>query len=94
VVLACRDTAKAQEAAGRIASAREFGRVAEPTWSPTSSGTREALTGLLLDRIAGRVVTLSSIGHRLGKARDWDSPRNAYARSKLANLLLTFALRR
>jgi NAD(P)-dependent dehydrogenase (short-subunit alcohol dehydrogenase family) len=53
-----------------------------------------ALTGLLLDRIAGRVVTVSSIGHRFGHARDWDSPRNAYARSKLANLLFTFALGR
>lgn len=53
-----------------------------------------ALTGLLLDRIVGRVVTVSSIGHRFGKARDWDSPRNGYARSKLANLLFTFALGR
>jgi NAD(P)-dependent dehydrogenase (short-subunit alcohol dehydrogenase family) len=53
-----------------------------------------ALTGLLLDRVAGRVVTVSSIGHRFGRARDWDSPRNAYARSKLANLLFTFALGR
>lgn len=53
-----------------------------------------ALTGLLLDRVAGRVVTVSSIGHRFGRARDWDSPRNAYARSKLANLLFTFGLAR
>jgi NAD(P)-dependent dehydrogenase (short-subunit alcohol dehydrogenase family) len=53
-----------------------------------------ALTGLLLDRITSRVVTVSSIGHRFGRARDWDSPRNAYARSKLANLLFTFALGR
>lgn len=53
-----------------------------------------ALTGLLLDRIVGRVVTVSSIGHRFGRAREWDSSRNAYARSKLANLLFTFALGR
>jgi NAD(P)-dependent dehydrogenase (short-subunit alcohol dehydrogenase family) len=53
-----------------------------------------ALTGLLLDRIAGRVVTVSSIGHRFGRPWAWDSPRNAYARSKLANLLFTFALGR
>lgn len=53
-----------------------------------------ALTGLLLDHITGRVVTVSSIGHRFGRARDWGSPRNAYARSKLANLLFTFALAR
>lgn len=28
---------------------------------------------------------MSSIGHRLGRARDWVSPRNAYARSEPAN---------
>ncbi|TDV47151.1 oxidoreductase [Actinophytocola oryzae] len=53
-----------------------------------------ALTGLLLDRIHGRIVTVSSIGHRFGRARDWESPRNAYARAKLANLLFTFGLNR
>ncbi|MFI7669355.1 oxidoreductase [Nocardia sp. NPDC049526] len=60
-----------------------------------------ALTGLLLDRIvaapAGRIVTVSSIGHRFGRI-DADDPAvptgNAYARSKLANLLFTYELDR
>ncbi|MEV6908484.1 oxidoreductase [Amycolatopsis sp. NPDC051071] len=60
-----------------------------------------ALTGLLADRIlaapAGRVVTVSSIGHRFGSI-DPDDPAaptgNAYAKSKLANLLFTYELDR
>ncbi|MFE9322162.1 oxidoreductase [Nocardia sp. NPDC052278] len=60
-----------------------------------------ALTGLLLDRIAaapaGRIVTVSSIGHRFGRI-DADDPAaptgNAYAKSKLANLLFTYELDR
>ncbi|MFD3460338.1 oxidoreductase [Nocardia fluminea] len=60
-----------------------------------------ALTGLLLDRLvaaeAGRVVTVSSIGHRFGRI-DLDDPAraagNAYAASKLANLLFTYELDR
>ncbi|MFQ6396524.1 oxidoreductase [Nocardia sp. KC 131] len=58
-----------------------------------------ALTGLLLDRIAAapaaRIVTVSSIGHRFGRI-DPDNPAaptgNAYAKSKLANLLFTYEL--
>ncbi len=65
-----------------------------------------ALTGLLLDRllpVAGsRVVTVSSIGHRMRAAihfddLNWDrrySPVAAYAQSKLANLLFTYELQR
>ena len=64
-----------------------------------------ALTGLLLERLlaapAGRVVTLSSGAHRLGRIRfdDLHSERRygkwrAYAQSKLANLLFTFELQR
>ncbi len=64
-----------------------------------------ALTGLLLDRllpVAGsRVVTVSSIGHRLGRMRfddlQWQrrySRAGAYGRSKLANLLFTYELQR
>ncbi|WP_040700901.1 oxidoreductase [Nocardia vinacea] len=60
-----------------------------------------ALTGLLLDRIvaapAGRIVTVSSIGHRFGRI-DADDPAartgSAYAKSKLANLLFTYELDR
>ncbi|MFC9471245.1 oxidoreductase [Nocardia sp. NPDC056952] len=60
-----------------------------------------ALTGLLLDHLvaaeAGRVVTVSSIGHRFGRI-DLDDPArsagNAYAVSKLANLLFTYELDR
>ncbi|MDO8186253.1 oxidoreductase [Conexibacter sp. JD483] len=63
-----------------------------------------ALTGLLLDRVeptAGRVVTVSSTAHRLGRINfdDLQSERKysrwrAYGQSKLANLLFTFELDR
>lgn len=57
-----------------------------------------ALTGRLLDLMrdvpGSRVVTVSSIGHRFGDIADLHSARNAYARSKLANLLFTFELQR
>lgn len=61
-----------------------------------------ALTNLLLDRIADRVVTVSSTGHRLGsinlgdlnwERRGYDRWR-AYGQSKLANLLFTLELQR
>jgi NAD(P)-dependent dehydrogenase (short-subunit alcohol dehydrogenase family) len=61
-----------------------------------------ALTGLLIDRLAGgRVVTVSSNAHRRGVIdfhdllgeRGYD-PMSAYARSKLANLLFAFELQR
>ncbi|MCW3038178.1 MAG: putative oxidoreductase [Solirubrobacterales bacterium] len=61
-----------------------------------------ALTGLLLDRITDRVVTVSSGAHRIGKIRlddlNWESGSyqrwGAYGQSKLANLLFTFELQR
>jgi NAD(P)-dependent dehydrogenase (short-subunit alcohol dehydrogenase family) len=64
-----------------------------------------AFTGLLLDRVlpvpGSRVVTVSSIGHRVGRIRfdDLQSERSygrmrAYGRSKLANLLFTYELER
>jgi NAD(P)-dependent dehydrogenase (short-subunit alcohol dehydrogenase family) len=60
-----------------------------------------ALTGLLLDRLRDRVVTVSSLNHRMGRIRfdDLQSERGygkwrAYAQSKLANLLFTFELDR
>ncbi|HEV7648064.1 MAG TPA: oxidoreductase [Actinophytocola sp.] len=61
-----------------------------------------ALTNLLLPRISGRVVTVSSGGHRVGSI-DFDDLNwerrpyraiAAYGRSKLANLLFTAELQR
>jgi NAD(P)-dependent dehydrogenase (short-subunit alcohol dehydrogenase family) len=65
-----------------------------------------AFTGLLLDRLlatdGSRVVTVSSVGHRVRSRIDFDdlaSERRysrvaAYGRSKLANLLFTYELQR
>jgi NAD(P)-dependent dehydrogenase (short-subunit alcohol dehydrogenase family) len=64
-----------------------------------------ALTGLLLELLlaepGGRIVTLSSTAHRMGRMRFDDlqsergySPWPAYAQSKLANLLFTLELQR
>jgi NAD(P)-dependent dehydrogenase (short-subunit alcohol dehydrogenase family) len=61
-----------------------------------------ALTNLLLAHVTGRVVTVSSTGHRLGRIDfddlNWErkpySAWRAYAQSKLANLLFTAALQR
>ena len=65
-----------------------------------------ALTGLLLDRLlataGSRVVTVSSVGHRIRSRIDFDDLQSehgysrvaAYGRSKLANLLCTYELQR
>ena len=61
-----------------------------------------ALTGLLLDRVADRVVTLSSGAHRLGKVQlddlNWERRRYqrwlAYGQSKLADLVFAYELAR
>jgi NAD(P)-dependent dehydrogenase (short-subunit alcohol dehydrogenase family) len=61
-----------------------------------------ALTNLLLPRIRGRVVTVSSTGHRAGSIDfddlNWERrpyrAMPAYAQSKLANLLFTAELQR
>lgn len=61
-----------------------------------------ALTGLLLDKVTDRVVTMSSGMHKLGSIdlddANWDSRRysrwGAYGQSKLANLLFTYELQR
>jgi NAD(P)-dependent dehydrogenase (short-subunit alcohol dehydrogenase family) len=61
-----------------------------------------ALTGLLLDRVTGRVVTVSSTGHRIGHIDfadlNWERKPykawRAYGQSKLANLLFTAELQR
>jgi NAD(P)-dependent dehydrogenase (short-subunit alcohol dehydrogenase family) len=61
-----------------------------------------ALTNLLLPQISGRVVTVSSVGHRQGTIvlddLNWERrryrPWPAYGQSKLANLLFTLELQR
>ncbi|HTM83716.1 MAG TPA: oxidoreductase [Mycobacterium sp.] len=62
-----------------------------------------ALTGLLLDKIGDRVVTLSSIAHRqtpklwiddLNYEHRWYQRNLAYAQSKLANLMFARDLQR
>ena len=65
-----------------------------------------ALTGLLLDNIlpveGSRVVTVSSVGHRILARIHFDDPQferkynrvEAYGQSKLANLLFTYDLQR
>ena len=61
-----------------------------------------ALTGLLIDRIRDRVVTVSSFMHLFGKIDlddlNWERRRydrwRAYGQSKLANLLFTYELQR
>ncbi|RAV18022.1 short-chain dehydrogenase [Mycolicibacterium sp. GF69] len=65
-----------------------------------------ALTGLLLDHLLGidgsRVVTVSSVGHRIMARIRFEDPHfetgynrvQAYGQSKLANLLFTYELQR
>ncbi|MBL0887167.1 SDR family NAD(P)-dependent oxidoreductase [Myceligenerans sp. I2] len=62
-----------------------------------------ALTNLLLPRLTGRVVTVSSNGHRIPRTLDLDDLNwerkpyralQAYGQSKLANLLFTAELQR
>lgn len=61
-----------------------------------------ALTGMLLDRITGRVVALSSFAHRIGVLRPADPNFTrggygrwaAYGQSKLANLMFAYELQR
>ena len=61
-----------------------------------------ALTGLVLDRLSDRVVTMSSGAHRLGRVDlsdlNWERRPykrwSAYGQSKLANLLFTYELQR
>lgn len=65
-----------------------------------------ALTGLLLDRlrpvIGSRVVTVSSLAHKVGARIHFEdlamergySPEAAYAQSKLANVMFTYELQR
>jgi len=61
-----------------------------------------ALTNLLLEHVKGRVVTVSSTGHRMGRIDfddlNWERKPyrawRAYGQSKLANLLFTAELQR
>jgi NAD(P)-dependent dehydrogenase (short-subunit alcohol dehydrogenase family) len=139
VIVACRDTAKGEQAAATmpgnvevrrldladLASVRQFagglgeiavlvnnaGVMATPKGRTADGfelqiGTNHlghfALTGLLLERITDRVVTMSSFAHRTGhidlKDLNWERRRyrrwQAYGQSKLANLLFTYELQR
>ena len=60
-----------------------------------------ALTGLLIEHVADRVVTIASGAHRMGRIRlddlNWATGYDrwrAYGQSKLANLLFTLELQR
>lgn len=61
-----------------------------------------ALTGLLLEKLIDRVVTMSSAAHLIGTVHtedlNWEQRRygrwRAYGQSKLANLLFTYELQR
>ncbi len=61
-----------------------------------------ALTGLVLSRVTDRVVTMSSMAHRVGRIDledlNWEHRRYqrwlAYGQSKLANLMFTYQLER
>ncbi|MEU4412154.1 oxidoreductase [Nocardia salmonicida] len=139
VILACRDTAKAQRVAAgmrgetevreldlaNLNSVRAFtdsiervdvlinnaGVMALPLRRTADGfemqfGTNHlghfALTNLLLDRITDRVVTVSSVAHRIGKIDladpNWEQRHYdrwlAYGQSKLANLMFAFELQR
>ncbi|MFD9550850.1 oxidoreductase [Nocardia salmonicida] len=139
VILACRDTAKAERVAAgmrgetevreldlaNLNSVRAFtdsiervdvlinnaGVMALPLRRTADGfemqfGTNHlghfALTNLLLDRITDRVVTVSSVAHRIGKIDlvdpNWEQRHYdrwlAYGQSKLANLMFAFELQR
>ncbi|MFC9661159.1 oxidoreductase [Nocardia sp. NPDC127606] len=139
VILACRDTAKAERVAAGLRGATEVreldlanlnsvrafadsiqrvdvlinnaGVMALPLRRTADGfemqfGTNHlghfALTNLLLDRVTDRVVTVSSVAHRIGKIDladpNWEQRRYdrwlAYGQSKLANLMFAYELQR
>ncbi|MBE5498071.1 oxidoreductase [Mycobacteroides abscessus] len=104
VVLAVRNAEKGKAAADAITAAHSNADVT--LQFGTNHLGHYAFTGLLLERLlpveGSRVVTVSSIGHRIRAAihfddlqweRDYDRVA-AYGQSKLANLLFTYELQR
>ncbi|MFD3704150.1 oxidoreductase [Nocardia sp. NPDC058658] len=139
VILACRDTAKAERVAAGLPGETEVRELDLANLNSVRSFTDEiervdvlinnagvmalplrrtadgfemqfgtnhlghfALTNLLLDRVTDRVVTVSSVAHRIGKINladpNWEQRRydrwRAYGQSKLANLMFATELQR
>ncbi|MFE1594389.1 oxidoreductase [Nocardia sp. NPDC058705] len=139
VILACRDTAKAERVAAGMPGRTEVRQLDLANLNSVRSFTDEiervdvlinnagvmalplrrtadgfemqfgtnhlghfALTNLLLDRVTDRVVTVSSVAHRIGKINladpNWEQRGYdrwlAYGQSKLANLMFAYELQR
>ncbi len=102
VVLAVRNVAKGERAAAAMSGRTEV-RQLDLTQLASVREFAEAWTGnLLLAHIRGRVVTVTSDLHKIGRINvddlNWEKrtykPLGAYCQSKLANVLFTLELQR